>query len=855
MLESINTSRLEDGNRAIAQKIIQRLDVLERTIKKNCGRWAWELLQNAKDSIAIKEDKKISIKIEYNKDSLTFRHNGIPFTEYDVRGIINQISSKEIIEGEQTRKTGRFGTGFMTTHLLSRKVHIKGISKSNHGNQYYAFDFLLDRTAKQMAEFISKLDETWKAFANRFCPLDDYDETDMAFHTSFSYLLESDKQHEVAKIGLDEFIKLLPLVLAFIPKLESAEIIDQVEDRQLMFKVKHQNTGNGLMCIQKTENDVIKDIFIGTKAQKGITIAVLLKQIQLGFEIESMADYPKLFCDFPLAGTERFHFPFIINSSDFNPLTERDGLYLKDSSHKDVQKNQSLIADAVLLAKQLIQDLAKGNFYNLYNITGTTMPNMDESFFDKAWFKTSVQAPLRNALYEVGIVEIEDSSQKRAIKSLYFPSNQYSGAVQSKLWQFLFDLNAESVCKKAHLTYWNPLSWNTESIPTWYSHQLLWNGWNIISYSNLLEMVEKYNDITTLSKQLNKNEADTLHWLNNLYDFVLENGNGAFYNKAIIPNQKGVFRKKTDLKADYVKDELLVEILAILGDDWKEILIHSAIQLKDNDLHPRDKQQIANAITKAVNEKKEKEKVATSSNEYTLDESFAKAILLLMKWFDNHSFEAGEIESKSLFPELHQRKAEIFLNTISDKENLYKIMRSNLTLREIASIIEQVDENPSIRENVTLSILLTDLFTEFSLENMDELRQRLQNTIPIEDKDLTNHVHYSTPSFEKFQYAKEIRERAKQNVIKHLKTLINYDCTNLEELTENVISRIKKNDIPITVIIRPSDYGVVIIYSDSEKEYLKFEDEYTELWVDNGKDLPQYLTLGKVIKKLGINKI
>ena len=45
----------------------------------------------------------------------------------DVIGLIDQISSKEVEEGQETRKTGRFGTGFLTTHLLSRVIKIKGI--------------------------------------------------------------------------------------------------------------------------------------------------------------------------------------------------------------------------------------------------------------------------------------------------------------------------------------------------------------------------------------------------------------------------------------------------------------------------------------------------------------------------------------------------------------------------------------------------------------------------------------------------------------------------------------------------------------------------------------------------------
>lgn len=879
MLDSLKTSRLEDGSRSIADNIIKRLGDLDKTVDKNRGRWAWELLQNAKDSIAATHTRKVAIKVEYHSTYLKFSHNGSHFTDLDIRGIINQLSSKERSKAEQPLKTGRFGTGFLTTHLLSRKVIITGILKAVDNNRYHAFEFLLDRTAENSDELRVKLDETWSDFFSKPAILDNYDETIVGFNTTFHYILEADKQRSIAEIGLDEFIKLLPLVLTFIPKLESVEIIDYVREKQVKFEVNPQKTAKNLVCIQNVENKVVKDLFVLTKTDEQVTIAVLLKQIKEGFAIQPINDFPKLFCDFPLIGTEKFYFPVIVNSFYFNPLTERDGLWLKDKSHKEVAINQALIERTVLLVKKMIQDLEQNDFYDLYNIAKTEMPKISDVIFDETWFKIRVQAPLRNLIYKAKIVEIENLAEKRAIESLDFPTKHYLEPVQLNLWQYIFDLNAGNVCKKVHLAAWSRLSWNSESIRihSWQPSQILWHGWKSVSYSNLLEMVEKYNDVTTLSKQLNRNEENTFNWLNNLYTFVLENDNNLvmFKDKAIIPNRKGVFKKKTDLKIDKINDDMLLEILAILGNDWNDILIHPDIHLKDNDLHLKDKQQIAIEITKVV-----KEKIEGSSTTDVLDEQFVQAIILLMKWFDDNLPEEGSL----LFPELHRKKADIFLNTISDKENLYKIMRSDMNLGKIAAIVDLLDKDPSMMENATQTIFLRELLRDFGLTDLEALRNRLQNIIPVtalginqvitkellagagittleelkialKDTDLGKYVHYSTPDFNLLQYVKSIIERAKQNVIEYLKTLKNYDCTDMEELTGNVLSGITKNNIPITVVIRPSDNGFIILYSDSEKGYLEFEQQYTELWIDNGIDKPRYFTLGKILKNLGINKI
>ena len=136
MIQSIRDGRQEDGNRSIADKITKRLHDLDKTVENNQGRWAWELLQNAKDSIAEDPSKTISVQIQLDENSVEFRHNGEHFTEQDVRGLINQISSKETEEGEQTKKIGRFGTGFLTTHLLSKVVKIQGVVKAQNKNFY-----------------------------------------------------------------------------------------------------------------------------------------------------------------------------------------------------------------------------------------------------------------------------------------------------------------------------------------------------------------------------------------------------------------------------------------------------------------------------------------------------------------------------------------------------------------------------------------------------------------------------------------------------------------------------------------------------------------------------------------------
>jgi hypothetical protein len=95
LIESLEEGRKEDGNLSIADKIIKKLKESKMTISNNYGRWAWELLQNAKDSVA-DTDRKVNVVLDYTKDKVIFAHTGNYFTEKDIRGLINQITSKEV---------------------------------------------------------------------------------------------------------------------------------------------------------------------------------------------------------------------------------------------------------------------------------------------------------------------------------------------------------------------------------------------------------------------------------------------------------------------------------------------------------------------------------------------------------------------------------------------------------------------------------------------------------------------------------------------------------------------------------------------------------------------------------------
>ncbi len=93
--------------------------------------------------------------------SVSFSHNGKPFSVDNITFPIKQVSTKERTtntNNEKPKTTGKFGTGFLTTHLLSEKVEVSGIVKEPDLD-YRSFVLPLDRserTPEQIIESVNK---------------------------------------------------------------------------------------------------------------------------------------------------------------------------------------------------------------------------------------------------------------------------------------------------------------------------------------------------------------------------------------------------------------------------------------------------------------------------------------------------------------------------------------------------------------------------------------------------------------------------------------------------------------------------------------------------------------------------
>ena len=137
-----------------AQSILNSLRELESNRARMQRRWIWELLQNARDASA-DDDTHLVASVELGSGELVFQHNGRGFTMDEVAHLIYHGSTK--LEDEKT--IGQYGSGFLTTHLLSPVIDVSG-----QLNDRSPFKFRLKREISSAKALSDSMDEAWNEF-------------------------------------------------------------------------------------------------------------------------------------------------------------------------------------------------------------------------------------------------------------------------------------------------------------------------------------------------------------------------------------------------------------------------------------------------------------------------------------------------------------------------------------------------------------------------------------------------------------------------------------------------------------------------------------------------------------------
>jgi hypothetical protein len=522
-------------------------------------RWPWELLQNAVDEA---KESGVDCVFALSASELIFTHNGNPFTMKNVAHLILHGSTKAS-EGKKIR----FGTGFLTTHLLSRTVQVSG--SLDDGRR---FNFQLSREAQNWSELEKMMNKASRDFEDSLGSKGEDKDDNLSV---YQYPL-SGQGRDAATSGLNALNDNAPIVLALNAKLHSIKIIDDNLER-IWIRNSEQELSErlNLVEVQCLTGGVIDSFYVALSSEDSVTVAVLLEGKAPSFGLASMERIPKLYYEFPLALTEGFPIPAVIVCPNFIPRTERDGLLLgEDPTNKSNQYNKSLIAVGSKLFLVLARFSSKQGWANLYRLA-QIKNDFAKQWLDSGWMN-SVCLGLIAELQKLAIVQIEteDNSQVKHLTptETTFPyDSDYKR--MSELWDLANGLYPHKIPQKRLSSKW------CDILSAWseYIGKPAEEIEQVLTLAKLAKVVSCMGSLEGLASRLTKQE-DTIGWFNKFVEFVAASEPTLIQSLPLIPDQSkiGAF-KNHDIHRDLGIDETLKEIMSKLGKDIRPILCDARV--------------------------------------------------------------------------------------------------------------------------------------------------------------------------------------------------------------------------------------------------------------------------------------
>ncbi len=524
------------------------------------NRWIWELLQNARDASKTSTDRLI-VKIQYNSEELVFLHNGGGFTPEQITHLIYHGSTK--VEDEET--IGKYGSGFLTTHLLSPEVVISG---QLHNGQW--FDFPLVRKLRKpdsVTALRESMDEAWENFSPSIAPQVPMPE---GFTTRFVYPIKEDNAANAVKSGIATLKQCAPYVVVFNQEFSSINIEDHHETICFEAIEPLQSDVSGIQQIivtEKTNGNNTEMKYLLAQGEKA-SVTVPLTSSDNSLVCLPIENIPKLFLGFPLVGTEDFSFPAVIHSLDFTPTENRNGVYLWQSNNEANRNNQAVIEEACALLVRLLAFVAKSGWCNVHRLV--EIPPLEE----KDWLhieqlRNCLKSKLIDKILQTPAVITATGTRLSAQDTIFLRAK--SEADIETLWKLSESLEEirEQLPKQDEVVGWCRAIQSWESVSEHVSSMLRDGG-------HLALLVERYSKYTqepnkgwghlkNLQKLL-RPDVCAVEWLNQFYQFLIDNGfDNEIRTRHFVPDQAGFFRLLNETSRDTNIDEELKNIAELLG--------------------------------------------------------------------------------------------------------------------------------------------------------------------------------------------------------------------------------------------------------------------------------------------------
>lgn len=746
-------------------------------------RWIWELIQNASDCCRNKEKIRIQIKFDGNTE-LSFSHNGKGFEEDNLWSMVTQISSKQT----DSTTTGQFGTGFVTTTLLSPMIQVKSFLEESKTT----FCLTLNRSGTSREEIREAVENNIKEIEHI---IEQADINATNLETTFLYNLDysTDKKDSIDAIvnGIESLKEHMDYLLCFNPNIESI-IINNIEYRITGIDEINNFPYDARIACVKHGNCLLKHVKLISFSKGTIAIPFSINNREVIFD-EILSNTTRLYCNFPLIGSENYPFPLIINSNEFSVEMDRNGIFESD------EKNKFIVEESVEKYKEVLNYFApkaEKNTFNLCKYNRIQKTEYTKKLAEKIDWIISTEKLIKISEDEFLPIKNEAGDNQIVIP------NSSNEEVKKNMWSLFTKLPNLNI----------PMIEYGE-------------GWREIIDQDIT--LKSFSD----SYLKNKNLTDIQKWtgnhnvvelLNDYYGIVSKSLNFE-KNNPLIPNTNKQMCSLEELVIVKDKVDELIELWVKIEPTISSKLIYPGIKIPDNianHIETYSNSEISDGISDYIYLalSKENQNGRTSKNK----DIFKKVLNLFRKKRE---------ESEQLFPLVYKDRTKLREEDFSEK------------LNDIGDIITEsnisIDEIKDVLSNEQLMYDLLNYEGEFS----EEFKRKFE--------------HISRNSTFSKKIVQEMIERSINNVFKKLKQNDNYLLPDSVEewkgmRLSNTVFFAEKEDEEVIIVIRPSDGNKIIFYEDKELSVLGSKD--CELWTDNGVEVKEF-TLGDILKEANISVI
>ncbi|MDR3484200.1 MAG: hypothetical protein P4M05_04730 [Bradyrhizobium sp.] len=523
-------------------------------------RWPFELIQNAHDAGTRVGREGISLTFEYADGVFRFWHDAAPFTMEEFASLLTGGSSKDFMS---TETTGRFGTGFLVTHVLAEQVHVSGILEVKGSHR--GFDVDLDRP-NDAERLLQNVQDSLNSLRHTHL-VESLDDEPTA---SFEYIVDDEK---IALAGLEALEEALPYLFATCRRL--GEIIIRRDEHEVVWRLTSSTKPSRFSNkpteyrVSRVESDGAASDWRVVRATSEFSsknaIVVALAGEGATWSVRKPGRLPSIFRQLPLLGVPSLP-GWIIVDGQFDVEQERRTIYVAGEQERPLR-------DAFAALPRMMTQANSEDWIDGYRIAQLALPSeISGETSTKVW--TDVLSTAAQKLSTLPLIRTARGGKvpcaANADDERYadFIRRPEVGPSYDELWKLAASSTETDPAERDVSEGWSEVVEGWEELGV----EVSWVDLKVIG-ERASEGIEDVSELLV--------DDDPFEWLSHYYEAVGKTWEASDITKNhldhLMPDQHGQLRDADDLKIDGDVAERTKELAVDVGIDIRAELLDNIL--------------------------------------------------------------------------------------------------------------------------------------------------------------------------------------------------------------------------------------------------------------------------------------